>query len=76
MKTRIDTEWFKSGKIKSEYKYKLGFSVPFTPSFKITLNVKEDGQSEKLEESRIKLKKGFKPLFSKDVNDPSERGHD
>ena len=36
---------------------------------------KEDGQSEKLEE-RIKVKKGFKPLFSKDVNDPSERGHD
>ena len=37
---------------------------------------KEDGQSEKLEEKRIKVKKRFKPLFSKDVNDPSERGHD
>ena len=36
----------------------------------------EDGQAEKLEEKRIKVKKGFKPLFSKDVNDPSERGHD
>ena len=37
---------------------------------------KEDGQSEKLEEKRIKVKKGYKPLFSKDINDPSERGHD
>ncbi len=36
----------------------------------------EDGQSEKLEEKRIKLKKVSKPLFGKDVNDPSERGHD
>ena len=37
---------------------------------------KEDGQSEKLEEKRINLNKGFKPLFEKDVNDPSERGYD
>ena len=37
---------------------------------------KEDGQSEKLEEKRVNMKKGFKPLFGKDVNDPSERGHD
>ena len=37
---------------------------------------KEDGQSEKLEEMRIKVKREFKPLFSKDINDPSERGHD
>jgi hypothetical protein len=36
----------------------------------------EDGQSKKLEEKRIMAKKEFKPLFSKDVNDPSERGHD
>ena len=43
MKTRVDTEWFKNGKIKSEYKYKIGFSIPFTPLFKITFNVKEDG---------------------------------
>ena len=43
MKTRVDTEWFKNGKIKSEYKYKIGFSIPFTPFFKITFNVKEDG---------------------------------
>ena len=43
---------------------------------KIPKLTKEDGQSEKLEEKRIKVKKGFKPLFSKDVNDPSERGHD
>ena len=37
---------------------------------------KEDGQSKKLEEKRINLNKGFKPLFEKDVNDPSERGYD
>ena len=37
---------------------------------------REDGQSEKLEEKRINVKKVSKPLFSKDVNDPSERGHD
>ena len=36
----------------------------------------EDGQAEKLEERRINLKKGLKPFFGKDVNDPSERGHD
>ncbi|MGY8765078.1 MAG: hypothetical protein ACKVLE_10120 [Fidelibacterota bacterium] len=36
----------------------------------------EDGQSEKLEEKRIAVKKVSKPLFGKDVNDPSERGHD
>ena len=37
---------------------------------------REDGQSEKLEEKKVKVKKQLKPLFSKDVNDPSERGHD
>ena len=47
-----------------------------TQSEKIPKLNREDGQSEKLEEKRIKVKKGFKPLFSKDVNDPSERGHD
>ena len=47
-----------------------------TKSEKISKLTKEDGQSEKLEERRIKVKKGFKPLFNKDVNDPSERGHD
>ena len=36
----------------------------------------EDGQAEKLEDRRINLKKGLKPFFGKDVNDPSERGHD
>ena len=36
----------------------------------------EDGQAEKLEENRINVKKGLKPFFRKDVNDPSERGHD
>jgi len=43
---------------------------------KIPMLSKEDGQSEKLEEKRINVNKGFKPLFEKDVNDPSERGHD
>ena len=47
-----------------------------TNSEKVSKLTKEDGQSEKLEEKRINVKKGFKPLFSKDVNDPSERGHD
>ena len=47
-----------------------------TKSELVSKLTKEDGQSEKLEEKRIKLKKRFKPLFSKDVNDPSERGHD
>ena len=36
----------------------------------------EDGQSKKLEEKIIRNKTGFKSAFSKDVNDPSERGHD
>ena len=36
----------------------------------------EDGQAEKLEDRRINVKKGLKPLFDKDINDPSERGHD
>ena len=47
-----------------------------TKSEKVSKLTEEDGQSEKLEEKRIKVTKGFKPLFSKDVNDPSERGHD
>jgi len=47
-----------------------------TESELVSKLTKEDGQSEKLEEKRINVKKGFKPLFSKDVNDPSERGHD
>ena len=36
----------------------------------------EDGQSKKLEEKIIRNKTGFTSAFSKDVNDPSERGHD
>ena len=36
----------------------------------------EDGQSKKLEEKRSNMTKVSEPLFSKDVNDPSERGHD
>ena len=47
-----------------------------TKSEKVSKLTKKDGKSEKLEEKRINVKKGFKPLFSKDVNDPSERGHD
>ena len=43
---------------------------------KIPILTKEDGQLEKLEEKRMNVKKGFKPLFGKDVNDPLERGHD
>ena len=45
-------------------------------SEKISKLTKEDGQSEKLEEKRVNVKKGFKPLFGKDVNDIYERGHD
>ena len=38
---------------------------------------KDDGQSEKLEESRqIDKKNSHRSLFEKDVNDPSERGYD
>ena len=45
-------------------------------SVKVVKLNEEDGQLNKLEEKRINLIKGFKPLFGKDVNDPSERGHD
>ena len=38
-----------------------------TKSEKISKLTKEDGQSEELEEKRIKVKKGFKLLFSKDM---------
>ena len=38
--------------------------------------VNTGGQFEKLEEKRTKHKNRFKPLFDKDVNDSSERGHD
>jgi len=37
--------------------------------------VDEDGQSLKLEEKKVDYFKK-KPLFDKDVNDPSERGWD
>ena len=43
---------------------------------KISKLTEQDGQFEKLEGKRIKHKKRIKPLFGKDVNDPSERGHD
>ena len=45
-------------------------------SLKVAKLNEEDGQLNKLEEKRINLIKGFKPLFGKDVNDPLERGHD
>ena len=45
-------------------------------SSKVAKLNEEDGQLNKLEEKRLNLIKGFKPLFEKDVNDPSERGHD
>tara|TARA_B100000035_G_C20634164_1_gene393707 strand:- start:93 stop:263 length:171 start_codon:yes stop_codon:yes gene_type:complete len=45
-------------------------------NIKIPKLTREDGQSEKLEEKKINAEEGFKPLFSKDVNDPSERGYD
>jgi len=48
----------------------------FSKKVKVTKLTEEDGQSEKLEEKRINVKKVSKPLFEKDVNDPLERGHD
>ena len=36
----------------------------------------EDGQLKKIEESKIIYRNNEKPLFWKDVNDPSERGND
>ena len=48
----------------------------FSKKVKVPKLTREDGQSEKLEENRINMKKVYKPLFGKDVNDPSERGHD
>ena len=36
---------------------------------------REDGQSNKLEEKN-RIRTGSGSAFSKDVNDPSERGHD
>ena len=36
----------------------------------------EDGQLKKIEESSSIYRNNKKPLFWKDVNDPSERGND
>tara|TARA_B100001113_G_scaffold231550_1_gene190155 strand:- start:692 stop:850 length:159 start_codon:yes stop_codon:yes gene_type:complete len=36
----------------------------------------EDGQLKKIEESKVVYRNNKKPLFWKDVNDPSERGYD
>lgn len=47
-----------------------------SPPIRSILN-DEDGQSEKLEEKKSINKKNSRgSLFNKDVNDPSERGHD
>ena len=43
MKSRVDTNWYDNGNKKSEYNYKVGFIIPFTPYFKITFNVKYEG---------------------------------
>lgn len=48
----------------------------FSKKLKVPKLIEEDGQSEKLEEKKINISKVIKPLFGKDVNDPSERGHD
>ena len=48
----------------------------FSKKVKVPKITEEDGKSEKLEEKRINVKKVYKPLFGKEVNDPSERGHD
>ena len=48
----------------------------FSKKVKVPKLTREDGQSEKLEEKKINVKKVYKPLFGKDVNDPSERGQD
>ena len=46
------------------------------PQKGVTLN-EEDGQSKKLEEKRsINKNTSQRSLFNKDVNDPSDRGHD
>jgi hypothetical protein len=45
-------------------------------SVKVSKLIKDDGQSDKLEGKRINFKRGLITLFGKDVNDPSERGHD
>ena len=64
MKTRVDRGWFKNGKIKSEYNFKIGFSIPCAPFFKLTFNVREDGtethwyeNGEKREETVFKYGK-------------------
>jgi len=43
MKTRVDTKWYSNGQKKSEYNYKVGFCIFFTPFLKISFNVKEEG---------------------------------
>ena len=45
-------------------------------NYSSTSLTEDDGQSKKLEEKIVTNKTGSKSSFSKDVNDPSERGHD
>ena len=45
----------------------------FSKKVKVPKLTEEDRQFEK---KRINGKKVYKPLFGKEVNDPSERGHD
>jgi len=58
------------------------FGLPMYPIIMIVLLsivlyfVNTGGQFEKLEKKRTKHTNKFKPLFDKDVNDSSDRGHD
>ena len=66
-KTRVDTKWYSNGNKKSEYNYKVGFSIPFTPFFKITFNVKEEGiETHWYENGQKKEEKIYK--FGKEVS--------
>ena len=73
MKTRVDREWFKNGKIKSERNFKIGFSIPCTPFFKLTFNVREDGTETHWYESGQKKEetifKSGKKISSKEWNE-------
>ena len=58
------------------------FGLPVYPIIMIVLLsidlyfVNTGGQFEKLEKKRTNHTNKFKPLFDKDVNDSSDRGHD
>ena len=73
MNARVDREWLKNGKIKSEYNFKIGFSISLTPFFKITFNVKEEGAETNWYESGQKKEeitfKSGKEIYSKEWNE-------